>query len=173
MSKLSNYIFNINNRLNRGLISKNIVIDPYDLTYNIGNLVIREYYTRNKKGYTYGRETMIISNIIRNEYIGLQLQTVVSINGNTALVDPNLQTLFLYNNKWVNTLDDVDQNGNIIDDPTGLPDLNGDNIRCEKLSLINVDQVVKRTYISQNKFYEKDGLINNDPAPEMDTPDWC
>lgn len=172
MSKLSNYIFNININLKRNLINIEI-IEPNNNTYAIGNLVIREYYNMTKKGYTYCKETMIISNIINNDYVGLQLQTVISINGKTALVDPNIHTLFMVGDKWINTLDEIDLDGTIVNDPTSSPDLNNGEVRCESLGLIRSNQAIKRTYISQNKFYEKNGIISNEVAPPMEIPAWC
>lgn len=162
MNKLSNYIYNTVSLLGRDFQRINIVNVIDSDTFSIGNLVIREYYTKSNRGYSYCKETMIVSGATRNDYLGLQLKTVVSLEGNIAIVTDQIENLFYYNNRWFNTLDESEPS-----------DVETESIRCEILTPININKVVKRTYIADNYFYEENGSIKTGPAPLMDIPAWC
>ena len=162
MVKLSSYIYNTVSRLGREFNTLDIVPVTRDGTFEIGNLVLREYYISNNKGYTYCKETMIVTGIHNNDYLGLQLQTVVEIEDNRAIVTDQTENVFYYNDRWFNTLDEKE--------PTSLQD---DSIRCEQLVSINISDAVGRTYISNNYYYEENGFLKGGIAPKMNAPKWC
>jgi hypothetical protein len=98
-----------------------------------------------------------------------------------AYVNPFATNLFYQNGKWYQTNDVVDENGHImlsnnrklnaLDNVKAALDQPG--VRCEKLEVINRDQIVGRYSIVDGKLVEENGVSVNKNVPYMNIPEWC
>jgi hypothetical protein len=186
MMILSEIILNNSKELNIPLVSLKIV-NNFDMTQiNVGNLVIREYYNKEKNVYSYIKETMIVTKVIKNNNLTVYLNSIATIENSSeggsenqvAKVNPYELVLFYINGKWFNTNDIVDSNGHILSGNSKRREYiqaDMDTSKCEHLIAINPDGIIKRQEISDNTLVEKDGKIVTPPVvvPVMDIPEWC
>jgi len=174
---LSKYIYQNSKNLDIPLEEYKININNQQL--HINNLVLREYFTQERNNYNYIKETMIITNFFQNRYIVIQLKSIAYIDNDTAYVNPNPITLFYKDNKWYETPDELDDNGNIIisDDleinsrSKANPDFNNRQTICNNITL--TDTPLTRLCIIDNIIVERNGELTNEIAPQMEIPGWC
>ncbi|HLX53953.1 MAG TPA: hypothetical protein VKR58_08425 [Aquella sp.] len=173
--------------LNRAVVAtgttmENIKIVPFDLKkgINVGNLVIREYYTTDKEKYTYMKETAIVTKIINNSHPIVKIKLVVNIENGFAYVNPFAINLIYKNGKYYQIEMDIDNDGNsvVYDVHRGLilRDNNIDSdslIVCEKIDPIIQNQGIPRYYVEDSIVLEEAGKSVKYPAPSMEIPSWC
>lgn len=180
MKVLSSYIVEsstfLDTKLEKVLV-KSIATDPLKRSPEVGNLVIREHYTKHSNSYDYMKETMIITKVHKNLYSSIEINAIGYISDRYAYVNKFPETLFNVDGKWYKTGDITDENGDVVISNNKImirstPTID-ENSTCENVTLIDLDQIVPRFYIDNSIIKEKDGKLVHIQAENMGIPAWC
>jgi len=154
------------NNINYGYQSNKpiTIVNPVDFTkFEVGNLVIKEYFKKENDGsFSYSKETMIIVDIIYNDTVILKLKSIIKLETSypritKAHVTNYEEILYYIDNIWKTE-----------------GDMNSDK-SCDNIILINANMHVYRTNISKGYMFEDNGkLVNAKPVKMVDyKPKWC